>query len=112
MKKDIKIFLTHIIESIEAIDIHVKKISKEEFSKDLTIQDAVIRRVEIIGEAVKNLPAGYKIRHIEIEWREIAGMRDKLIHEYFGVNLDVVWYTIKKDIPKLKKEILELLKEF
>lgn len=112
MKKDIKIFLSHIIESIEAISAHTKKISKDRFSRDITIQDAVIRRIEIIGEAVKNLPADYKRRHFEIEWREIAGMRDKLIHEYFGVNMDVVWHTIKKDIPKLKKEILELLKEF
>ncbi len=111
MKKDPKIFLSHILESIKTIEKHTKKITKETFSKDITIQDAVIRRIEIIGEAVKNLPLNYKGKHSEIEWREIAGMRDKLIHEYFGVNLNVVWRTINKDIPQLKKQILELLKK-
>lgn len=112
MKKDPKIFLSHILESIEAIEKHVKKMSKEKFSKNITIQDAVIRRIEIIGEAVKNLPQDYKRRHTEIEWREITGMRDKLIHEYFGVNIGVVWHTVKTDIPQLKKQIAELLEKF
>jgi uncharacterized protein with HEPN domain len=110
MRKDPKIFLKHILESIEAIEKHTKKIPKEKFSKNITVQDAVIRRIEIIGEAVKNLSAEFKKKHHEIEWREIAGMRDKLIHEYFGVNLHLVWHTTKKDIPKLKKQISELLK--
>jgi len=112
MKKDPKIFLRHIIESIEAIESHTNKITKEKFSENLTVQDAVIRRIEIIGEAVKNLPAEFKKNHPEIEWREIAGMRDKLIHEYFGISVNIVWTTVKKDIPKLKKQIRELLEKF
>jgi len=112
MKKDPKIFLMHIIESIEAIESHTNKITKEKFSENLTVQDAVIRRIEIIGEAVKNLPAEFKKNHPEIEWREIAGMRDKLIHEYFGISVNIVWTTVKKDIPKLKKQIRELLEKF
>ena len=65
--------------------------------------------MEVIGEAVKNLPASFKKKYPKIAWREIAGMRDILIHEYFGVNINVVWSTVKKDIPKFKKEIEELV---
>lgn len=111
MRKDPKIFLSHILESIKAIEDHTRKTSKEEFSRNLTVQDAVIRRIEIIGEAAKNLPSEFKRKHREVEWREIVGMRNKLIHEYFGINLNVVWTTLKKDIPKLKKQISELLEK-
>ena len=109
MKKETKIFLGHILDSIEIIEKHSKKMTKEKFSKDLKTQDAVIRRIEIIGEAARNISADFRKSHRETEWKEIAGMRDKLIHEYFGVDIDVVWKTLKKDIPKLKKQILKLL---
>lgn len=112
MKKDPKIFLKHIQESIEKIEKHTKGMSEDKFENDIKTQDAVIRRIEIIGEAVKNLPLEFKKKYSEIEWREIAGMRDKLIHEYFGINLDMVWEVIRKDIPKLKKQILRLLEKF
>lgn len=112
MKKDPKVFLIHILESVRAIERHVRGHSNAGFSKNVMLQDAVIRRIEIIGEAVKNLPSDFKKKYPKVEWREIAGMRDKLIHEYFGVNLNVVWRTIKKDIPGLKKQISELLEKF
>lgn len=112
MKKNPEIFLKHILESIEEIEKHLKKMSEKEFEDDIKTQDAVIRRIEIIGEAAKNLPLEFKKKHLDIEWREIAGMRDKLIHEYFGVNIDMVWEVIYNDIPKLKKQITELLEKF
>lgn len=111
MKKDSKIFLYHILESIEAIEKHTENISKEKFSKNIIVQDAVIRRIEIIGEAARNLPSDFKAKHPGIEWRAISGMRDKLIHGYFGVDLNVIWQTIKEDIPQLKKQVLNLLEK-
>ncbi len=110
MKKKPEIFLRHILECIAVIENHTRKTSQGKFSRDVKTQDAVIRRIEIIGEAVKNLPAEFTKRHTEIEWREMAGMRDKLIHEYFGIHLDVVWTTIMRDIPRLKRLITALLK--
>jgi uncharacterized protein with HEPN domain len=111
MKKDPKIFLQHIIESIEEIEKYTCNQNKVKFSKATMMQDAVMRRLEIIGEAVKNIPKSYKNKYPKISWREIAGMRDILIHEYFGININIVWNTIQKDIPKLKKSIQELMNE-
>ena len=81
MKKDIEIFLKQIMESIEAIETYSDGITKDDFLKDAIIQDAVIRRLEVIGEAVKNLPLEFTSKHNEVEWDKIARMRDKLIHK-------------------------------
>lgn len=81
------------------------------FSNDPKTQDAVIRNIEIIGEAAKNLPTDFKQAHSDIPWRDIAGMRDRLIHHYFGVNLDVVWQVITIDIPQLIEQIKDIAGE-
>jgi len=112
MKKDPKIFLEHILESIGEIEKYTKNISKKRFFDSVMIQDAVVRRLEIIGEAVKNLPTSFKNRYPKIPWKKIAGTRDILIHEYFGVNVDLVWKIVNKNIPQLKKQISKLLEEF
>ena len=109
MKKDPKVFLVHILESIELINEYAKKFSEDQFHKDRLLQDAVIRRLEIIGEAVKNLPGSFKAKYPEIPWRQMAGMRDILIHEYFDVDLFLTWQVVKKELPLVKKKISEIL---
>lgn len=111
MKKDPKIFLGHIIESIEDIEKYTRGQTKGTFLKAKMMQDAVVRKIEIIGEAVKNLPPYFKKKYSKIAWGNIAGMRDILAHEYFGVNINVVWKTVREDIPKLKKLIAKLYEE-
>ena len=108
MKKDALIFLEHILESIENVELFTKNVSQESFFKNKEKQSAVIRQIEVIGEAVKNIPSEFKNKHSFIPWKDIAGMRDKLMHHYFGVNLKVVWKTIKEDIPALKEEIMRI----
>lgn len=109
MKRDVRVYLDDILESIEKIEGYTKNVSKEEFNKNYQLQDAVLRRIAIIGEAVKSIPQDLKDKHPEIPWREISGMRDILIHEYFGVMLERVWNTIKKDLLKLKDKIKRLI---
>lgn len=109
--KDPKIFLEHILESIKEIENSSKNISKSKFLKSIPTQDAIIRRLEIIGEATKNLPLSLRKKNIDIPWKKVAGMRDVLIHAYFGIDLNLVWKIIKKDIPKLKKQIESLNKD-
>ncbi len=89
----------------------IKDVSWEKFDFDVQLQDSVIRRLEIIGGAVKNLPAEIKQLTPHIPWRDIADMRNVLIHEYFGIDKDLVWKVIKDELPPLKKEIKILLKQ-
>lgn len=110
MKKDPEIFLQHISESIKLIDSFSKKLTKEKFTKNRLRQNAIVRELEIIGEAVKNLSPEFVERHKVIPWSDIARTRDKLIHHYFGVDLNEVWSIVKDDLPNLKKQIQELLK--
>lgn len=111
MKKDPRIFLEHILESIGDVEDYTRKSTVTSFIKDKKTQDAVLRKLGIIGEAAKNLPVDFKKQHTAIKWHEIAGMRNILIHEYFGIHLKIVWNSVKKDIPKLKKAIQKLLEE-
>ena len=104
------IFIEHILDAINDIEESIGNFSEKEFKKNKDIKDATIRRIEIIGEAVRNLPDSFKKEYSNIEWREIIGMRDKLIHNYFGVDLEKVWKVVEDEIPKLKKEIKEILK--
>ena len=109
MKKEPLIFIKHILESIENIEDFMKGVSRNHFLRNKEKQNAVIREIEIIGEAAKNIPAGFRRKNADIPWKDISGMRDKLIHHYFGVNLETVWKAIKEDLPDLKEKIEKIL---
>lgn len=110
MSRDYKIYLNDILASISKIDEYTKGISFEEFSKNSMIEDAIIRNLMTIGEAVKSVPKDVRSKSPDTEWEEMAGLRDILIHQYFGTDLETVWSIIKDDLPKLKKNIELLIK--
>jgi uncharacterized protein with HEPN domain len=109
MKKD-EAYLRHILDAITDMEDFTEGITKASFVKNREKQYAVIRAFEIIGEATKNLSKDLRKRNPQLPWKMIAGMRDKLIHQYFGVNIDLVWTAVQERIPQLKKEIKNLLK--
>ncbi len=109
MIKDPFVFISHIFESIKSIESFSKGLSKSEFFKDELRQNAIIRKLEIIGEATKNLKSEFRNKYLKVEWQKISGLRDKLIHDYFGINLERVWNIMEKDLPNLKIMIQEIL---
>lgn len=109
MRKDPYVFLAHILQSIDLIEGYSQAKTMEEFIESPQLQDAIIRRIEIIGEAVKNLPEDFKKDHPEIEWQKIAGMRDVLIHQYFGVDLALTWDVVHSDIPDMMLKISRII---
>lgn len=111
MKKDARVYLEDILESIRYIQADTAHMSEADFFENRTVQDAAFRRLTVIGEAAKRVPDAAKEKYSKIPWKEIAGMRDVLIHEYAGVNLIRVWNTIKRDLPKLKPNIQAMLEE-
>ena len=111
MKKKDDIYLQHILDSINEIEKSTKDISENNFKENKDIQDATIRRIEVIGEAVKNLSPVFKKKYSEIEWRKIAGTRDVLIHSYFSVDIDLLWEIVEKDLYLLKKNIVYFIKK-
>ena len=111
MTKDPKIFLRHVLESVVQIEQYTGDITQEEFLKSMQVQDAVIRRLMVIGEATKNLPPELREKYTAIPWGDIAGMRDVLIHEYFGTDTELVWRTVKSDLPTFKRHIQNILSE-
>ena len=111
MKRDVRVYIEDILESITKIEEYTKEISEEDFYGNTQVQDAVLRRLEIIGEAVKNIPQEFRDKYSGIPWKKIAGLRDILIHRYFGVNLERTWKVVKEDIFDLKSKILKVRKD-
>ena len=110
MQRDDSVYLKHIRDAILKIEDYTKRISASSFKEDTLIQDGVIRQIEIIGEATKRISHEIRKDSKDVPWDDIAGMCDKLIHGYFGVDIEKVWLTVQNDIPVLKKQISGILK--
>ena len=110
MSRD-EVFLRHILDEIKFLNDHCKGLELHELMEDEVLKRACIRSFEIIGEAVKKLSESFKNKHPELEWRKIAGLRDVLIHHYFGVDWDIVWDIIRNKIPDLEEKIRRLIEE-
>jgi len=105
MARDDTVYAQHILDAIGSIETYCAGADKAAFLATPMLQDAVIRQLEIIGEATKQLSKPFRLRIAHIPWSNIAGMRDKLIHAYFGVDLEMVWLTIKMELPHLKSAL-------
>jgi len=108
MNKDFRVYLLHIRDALLKIAEYTSS-GEDVFHKDPKTQDAVIRNLEIIGEAAKNIPEDFRQKYPQIAWKAVAGMRDKLIHDYFGVNLGIVWEVVHKEVPSLLQKIKTIL---
>jgi uncharacterized protein with HEPN domain len=111
MTKNPLVYIEHILDSIDTVEEYTKKVSKQQFLSSKQIQDSVVRRIEIIGEAVKNIPDHVREKYPAVPWKSIAGMRDKIVHEYFSIDFELAWVVAKKELPRLKKNMIIIKKE-
>ncbi len=111
MKRDPLLYLDDVLEAIQRIEEYSRHPDYSSFKNDKQAVDAIIRNFEVMGEAAKKMPVALRNKHPDIPWIEMAGMRDKLIHEYFGVNTQILWKTVKDDLPKLKSQVVTLSQE-
>ena len=109
--REYKLYLSDIVAAMESIERFVEGTTLEQFQQDDKTASAVIRKFEIIGEASRNIPEEVKLHHPEVPWKEMAGMRDRLIHAYFGVDFNLVWLTIKNRLPDAKQMIQKISSE-
>jgi len=110
MKKDDTVYLRHILDAIALMDGYVLGLSENEFFSHAMAKDAVVREIEIIGEAARHISDEFQKTHPELPWQKMVGIRNKIVHEYFNVNYAIVWDTVKDDLPALKKAIERVVK--
>jgi len=110
-RRDYRDYLQDILDAVNDIESFVGSMSYEEFIRDRKTLNAVVRSIEIIGEASKNIPDTVKAKYKELPWKQMTGMRDKLIHAYFGVDVETLWKAVKENIPPLKQAIQKILKD-
>ena len=107
-KRGIKLYLEDIKDSIRKIEKYTRGVGLDKFSRDEKLIDAVVRNLSIIGEAVINIPKEIKGKNPDVSWKEIKGMRNKVIHEYFGIDEEILWKTIKEELPIFKDQIKKI----
>ena len=112
MKRDYLVYIEDIIDAMEKAEIAVSKVDYDHFAADFMINFVVVRALEIIGEATKRLPMSFRDRYPNIPWKKMAGMRDRIIHGYDNVNLEIVWQVVQKDIPQVKPQLLQILSDY
>jgi len=105
-----KLYLKDILVAIKKINKYTASLTFERLKRDELLIDAIVRNLEIIGEASKNIPKGIREKHPDIEWKKVCGLRDILVHEYFGIDVQILWDIIKNKLPDLKKKITRVLK--
>ena len=109
MPRDYRVFLEDILEAITKIRRYTAGLSHDEFSKDEKTIDAIVRNLEVIGEAVKKVPAKVRSKHQQVDWKKIAGLRDILIHEYFGIDVEIIWDILQNKLPILESQVRDVL---
>jgi len=108
MPRDYKVYVDDVLTSIHKIKVYTKGLSKKRFLGDEKTIDAVVRNLEIIGEAIKKIPENIRSKYPNVEWRKITGLRDILVHEYFGVDAEIIWDIVHNKIPELDNEIQQI----
>lgn len=109
MSRDFRVYLEDMLEAIRRIRRYTSGLSGEAFSKDEKTLDAVIRNLEVIGEAAKRVPEAVRAGQTNVEWKKIAGLRDVLIHEYFGIDVEIVWDVVQNKLPALEEQVERIL---
>ena len=108
-KRPINLLLNDIRQAIDRIEQYIKNLSFDAFSDDQKSVDAVVRNLEIIGEAASRLPDEFKEKYSEIEWYKVVGLRHRIVHEYFGIDLEIIWQILQKDLPELRQKITRII---
>ena len=109
-KRPVDLLLNDICQSIDRIEQYIKNLSFDNFSNDQKSVDAVTRNLEVIGEAANRLPNDFKEKYSEIEWYKVVGLRHRIVHEYFGIDLEIIWQILHKDLPELKRKLTQIMK--
>lgn len=111
MPRDYRVFLDDILEAVRKVREYTEGLSYEQFSADQKTVHAVVWNLQIIGEATKNLPREIRSRYPDLPWRDMAGLRDVIVHQYFGIKLDVIWKIIRNDVPLLESRIRGVIEQ-
>ena len=108
-RRPVELLIEDILEAVEKVERYAEGMTQEAFENDDKTSDAVVRNLEIIGEAANRLPDDFKAKYPDIEWAKIVGLRHRIVHEYFGVDLDIIWHILQNDLPLFKKMLSSII---